>query len=852
MRFAVALTALLLALPATAQAAGPTLGADGETAATYDYASAIRERVFIPQNSGEHIAVDVIRPNAPGPFPAIVDASPYWTSLCRGLNNECMGDPSGDGKNDRFPLFIDNYFVPRGYAVVLAQMTGTGYNTDGCPDHGGPQAIAGMKSVITWLNGQTWHNGSSAMIGKSYDGTLANGVAATGVAGLKTIVPESAISDWYDYSRTGGIRTVGNNYPTSLNTAIMTPSVSGAPDRRSACAPVNTDMDAADGDETGDRNAFWDARDYAKDVGKVKAAVFAVHGFQDDNVTMSQLWPWWNGLEAAGVPRKLWLLRAGHTDPFDSRRAVFVDTLHRWFDHWLYGIDNGIMDEPRVTIEDSKDIWGQYADWPVPGTADVDVFLRGTDPATPGALRGAGGAAGNSVAFVGRAGNPPNADTTYVNTPTGAQAERHVFLSPPLASDVRLSGRAVLDLHAALDKTQSNLGVILVDYSATPFTEITRNGDGISQVAGTCTDWGVSSQWDKACYLDIAKPVQSVTQWRVTRGILDSSNRDSLTTATAAVPGQSYTFTIPTEPTEHTFQAGHQIGVIVVGNLLGAAGTPGAQISVDTQLSKIALPIVGGAAAGRASGLTDETAPITSASPSPAAGWITTKTVALTASDGDSSGAASITYSLGGGAPTTVSGDHASVPVDEGATALRFSATDRAENAEPEQSLTVRVDTLAPTVTLTPPATTEFARGAVVAIGHACSDGGSGIASCTAPARLDTAAAGTHQVAATARDAAGNEQTVTWSYRVLGSLPKLSLAAKPGLRLALTSRLAATVRITGAKVSRLRVPLTAGKTRIVSLRLAKRFRHERTVKLTVVTTSGALKRTDHVKLLLKR
>ena len=29
------------------------------------------------------------------------------------------------------------------------------------------------------------------MIGKSYDGTLANGVAATGVEGLKTIVPVS-------------------------------------------------------------------------------------------------------------------------------------------------------------------------------------------------------------------------------------------------------------------------------------------------------------------------------------------------------------------------------------------------------------------------------------------------------------------------------------------------------------------------------------------------------------------------------------------------------------------------------------------------------------------------------------
>ena len=37
------------------------------------------------------------------------------------------------------------------------------------------------------------------MIGKSCDGTIANGVAATGVEGLRTIVPIGAISSWYDY-----------------------------------------------------------------------------------------------------------------------------------------------------------------------------------------------------------------------------------------------------------------------------------------------------------------------------------------------------------------------------------------------------------------------------------------------------------------------------------------------------------------------------------------------------------------------------------------------------------------------------------------------------------------------------
>ncbi len=468
------------------------------------------------------------------------------------------------------------------------------------------------------------------------------------------------------------------------------------------------------------------------------------------------------------------------------------------------------------------------------------MFLRGTDPTEEGALRGVGGAGGDSVAFTG-ASNVPS-ETTYLNAPTGAQANRRVFLSPPLATDVRLSGRALLDLHAALDKAQSNLGVMLVDYSATPFTEITRNGEGIAQVPGTCTDWGPSTQYDNACYLDISKPLQTISQWRVTRGILDSSNRDSLSTATAAVPGQPYTFTIPTEPTEHTFAAGHQIGVIVVGNLLGTAGTPSTQVTVDTALSKMVLPIVGGAAKARASGLTDEAAPASSASAS--GGWIATKTVTLTAADGDGSGVASIAYSLDGGAPTTVTGDHASVTVGEGVTTLRFAATDRAGNTEAERAVTVRVDTVAPALTLTPPKTSVFARGAVVAIGHTCADGGSGIVSCSGPARLDTAKAGTQQAVFTALDAAGNTGTATFAYRVLGSLPKLKLASKHGRRLVLTSPVAATVRITGVKHV---VKLAAGVARTVKLG-AKPGR----VRLTLVTTAGKLRRTEHVTVRLKR
>ena len=92
---------------------------------------------------------------------------------------------------------------------------------------------------------------------------------------------------------------------------------------------------------------------------------------------------WWDAPEGHNVTRKLWLLRAGHADPFESRRAEWVNTLHRWFDNQLQGVANGIDTEPAVTIEDAADNWEQYADWPIPGTQNTDVSCAARRRAPP-------------------------------------------------------------------------------------------------------------------------------------------------------------------------------------------------------------------------------------------------------------------------------------------------------------------------------------------------------------------------------------------------------------------------------------------------------------------------------------
>ena len=107
--------------------------------------------------------------------------------------------------------------MPRGYAVVLGESVGT-FNSQGCPDVGADAETLGTKAAIDWLNGRArgfddagnpvtagWTTGDVGMTGISYNGTLPNQVATTGVEGLKTIIPISAISSWYDYYRANGL-----------------------------------------------------------------------------------------------------------------------------------------------------------------------------------------------------------------------------------------------------------------------------------------------------------------------------------------------------------------------------------------------------------------------------------------------------------------------------------------------------------------------------------------------------------------------------------------------------------------------------------------------------------------------
>jgi X-Pro dipeptidyl-peptidase len=563
---------------------------DGDqTKPVYDYANAIRESVKVDtkldtdsDGTTDTIAVDIVRPretDATGvKIPVIMDASPYYECCGRGNESELKTFDS-NGVIAKMPLFYDNYFVPRGYGVVGVDIVGTSRST-GCGDVGGKDEIASVVAVIDWLNGRNtardlagnavtadWTTGAVGMIGKSYDGTLANGVAATGVKGLKTIVPISAISSWYDYTRSGGV-------PYSLD---YMPWLGGYVGHDSAaCDAVRQELGENDADESGDYTSFWAERDHVKDARKVKASVFVVHGLSDYNVQPNHFGQWWTALAKNHVPRKIWLGLEEHVDPFEFRRAEWVGELHKWFDYWLMGLHNNVMREPIATVETAPDQWTTYRSWP----------QRVTTTRVPVAA-GKLGASGREVVNV--LDNPDLTESDIVGTPSEQVAGRQMFLSAPLSKAIRISGTPTVTLRIKADKATTPVTARLIEYGqATRYTGI-RN-------TATETCWGASVSYDDACYLEVTKRTAVTDHGMVGRGWIDAAHSDSLSRPKPLTPGKWTTITVPLRPQDLIVPKGRVLGLAI--SLSDTQWTTpndtGASVDVDLSRSHLNLPMTGG------------------------------------------------------------------------------------------------------------------------------------------------------------------------------------------------------------------------------------------------------------------
>ncbi|MFC4909272.1 Xaa-Pro dipeptidyl-peptidase [Actinomadura gamaensis] len=590
----------------------------GETQPVFSRADAVTQTVNIEtavdsdhDGKRDTVQLRIMRPKETDQglrVPTIMEPSPYWAGILDVPNHPVdIGGVRGLATTrfqrnlaEIFPGYYDNYFLPRGYAVADLDSLGTGGST-GCPTSGARNEQAGAKAAVDWLNGRArgwapdgtpvkadWSTGNVGMIGQSYDGTLPNMAAATGVEGLKAIVPIAGISNWYDYYRdNGGVIAPGGFQGEDLD--VLAKAVLTRKDPE-VCKKVIDDIEARQDRETGDYSRFWDERNYVKDARKVRAAVMVVHGLNDWNVKTEQSVRWWNALKQAGVPRKLWLHQANHATPFRWRIDEWLRQTHHWFDRYLYGIRNGIENEPKVDIERPDGSWETAKDWPLPGTRTVPISLNagsGGSGGQPGVLSPLP-RPGAAQSFVD-AGRTRTAEQLLVGEDK-ADPNRLAYLTGPLSRPLRLDGIAKADIRASLSGQSPFLTALLVDYG----TDTRPTGDRITTTDKVCYGQGVPG--DDGCTFRQELATQTAPYKIITRGWLDARNRTSISRSEPLKPGKTYTFRWDMQPTDYTVKAGHRLGVIVLSTdydytLRYPAGTT---VAVQPGVSRVWLPVAPG------------------------------------------------------------------------------------------------------------------------------------------------------------------------------------------------------------------------------------------------------------------
>ena len=509
-----------------------------------------------------------------------------------------------------------DYFLVRGYAIVYAGGVGT-LDSEGIRSCGSEDETISTIAVIDWLNGRTkaftnktdnieikanWCTGNVAMTGKSYLGTLCIAAATTGVEGLKTIIPEAAISNWYEYYRCNGLTVPGIGWQGDDADLLAEYCLSRRFDKEDYSKIKDSydvfleNMRKEQDRVTGNYNKFWDERNYLNNVDKIKASVFIVHGLNDWNVKPKQCDMLWRELEKYDVPRKMILHQGEHIYINNLKGIDYTNIMNKWFAYWLYGIENNIMDEiPNVIIQNNAYIekWDNSSTWPFENSKHVNLYIdknkklsnnrekeknieKFTDDLT-------------LSCFDRKNPDLPKWLNTIVDNPTTKREDRIAYVTDTLNEDLRVSGTVNLSLKVAVDKPTGILSAMLVDYGTEHRAKletsvIVKDGFVFDRNAG------------KMDIVDFELEPNETKYRVITRGWMNLQNRTNNYNKEKVVPGEEYKVQFSMQPMDYTVLKGHKLGLIIYSTDAEATQRPFVvtNFQIDSSSIELQVPVVNG------------------------------------------------------------------------------------------------------------------------------------------------------------------------------------------------------------------------------------------------------------------
>lgn len=398
----------------------------------FDILPRVTDRVTASVDDVE-IFVEYWLPDTEGPFPTIVHSTPY-SHLDRPMQALSEGD--------------EGFFVPRGYAYVVADVRGFG-ESQGCVEVWGANEQADQAQLIDWVTEQEWSDGSVGMIGASYPGTTPIEAAIQAPEGLEAIIAVAGLTDPYYDWHYGGVPN-GESGPAGspaayqgIGAVVPMEAAHGPSWAQSAadtgCQTPQLVLDAYQSD--GLYTSFYEERNLTRHVDNVEAAVLYTQGFNDFNVKPSQALNWFNDLD---TQKKGIFGPWGHQYP---PREDWTQMSLAWFDEHLKGIDTRVMEGPTVEVHNNLETWRSDVAFPTKRANDTPFFL---DPDEVLTLDPAGE---GELAFQA---NRIDA-TVESSTPLeeGGLTERLELSTGPLEEDVYISGTPRLNMQLVLEGAEN-------------------------------------------------------------------------------------------------------------------------------------------------------------------------------------------------------------------------------------------------------------------------------------------------------------------------------------------------------------------------------------------------------------
>ncbi len=432
------------------------------------YPLIVEKDVRIPMRDGTLLYADIFRPDGGAErFPAILNSGVYQKDKLW-VPPEDLEEKGNPHMN--WETVNPQWWCPRGYICVRIDSRGSG-KSPGRSEPSSQQESTDFYDAVEWVAAQPWCSGNIGTLGISYHASSQWRLANQQPPSLKCIMPWEGRADQYrDQAYHGGIFAlgfIGNWWLTHTAHHLLGNPRSYNPDafhNNMMWEYMSHDLDSEYWRQNG---AQWD---------KITVPVYSVSNWGGFSMHLRGNTEGY--MLAASKHKKLRIHTGTHFHPFHAEEGR-MDQL-RWFDHWLKGIDTGIMDEPPVKLEiRTGGSPGRYPfrtenEWPLARTQWTKMYLRidrepssdahaieGELVKTPPPQAASLTYAASGVTKAGVASGS-SLSTTHGNVGRSGVS----FTTPPLQEDTEITGPLVMKLWVSSTSEDMDIFVTLRNIGA--------------------------------------------------------------------------------------------------------------------------------------------------------------------------------------------------------------------------------------------------------------------------------------------------------------------------------------------------------------------------------------------------